>query len=156
MICNISEPTKWFLLSKGHAEGHRKGHDTNNTLCFCCFLRKHGKKALRPAVNLCFLFTIGAESGLVSKLDNLISEITTKAKVSHLNVGDLSLNAIKKMIAEKGGSGASDVKGPEVKGHPKPETDKQNDVSLDSLLDDAKQLLRKYKPKSSELVNCFL
>eukprot|EP00795_Rhopilema_esculentum_P003743 gene3742-15018_t len=91
----------------------------------------------------------GAESGLVSKLDNLIKEITTKAKVSHLDVGDLSLNAIKKMIADKESSAASDVKEPEVKGHPKPESDKENDISLDSLLDDAKQLLRKYKPKSS-------
>ena len=74
---------------------------------------------------------------------NDLTKRLAERKIGSSDIGEMSLNAIKRMIA---GKSKKEKSHDEVKSHPKSKAKDQ--VSIDSLMDEVNDLLRKMKPKS--------
>ena len=78
---------------------------------------------------------------VIKKLSDLTKQLTAD-NIESSDVGELSLNAIKKIIAEK----SKDENRAEVNSHPRSKA--KDTVTIDTLLNEVSGLLRKMKPTS--------
>ena len=95
--------------------------------------------------DVCKLFIIAvlfpeAKSAIEKQIDNLIKKVSEDNSLRPEEVADMTLNGVKKMVSSK--LTAKEAKRSEVKGDPKPK------VSLDSLMNEVTNLLKKYKKSS--------
>lgn len=98
--------------------------------------------ALIPPVKPEFFFS-GASNDIIDKLNDL-SKRLTEENIADSNVGTLTLNAIKRLVAERAKNDHE-----EVKSHPRSKAKDQ--VTVDSLMGEISGLLRKLRPKAGML-----